>query len=31
VTTIEGNSSDSVARRNYGPDANGAIGWVRLG
>jgi hypothetical protein len=31
ITTIEGNSSDSVARREYGPDAGGATGYVRLG
>ena len=31
VSTIEGNSSDSVARRSYGPDGGGAIGYVRLG
>ena len=31
VTTVEGNSSDRVARRDYGPGANGAIGFVRLG
>lgn len=31
VQTIEGNSSDSVARRNYGPDGGGAVGYVRLG
>jgi hypothetical protein len=31
ITTIEGNSSDSVARRSYGADGGGAIGWVRLG
>jgi CHAP domain len=31
VTTIEGNSSDQVAERHYGADANGAVGFVRLG
>ena len=31
VSTIEGNSSDSVARRTYGSDGGGAIGYVRLG
>lgn len=31
VSTIEGNSSDSVARRTYGADGGGAIGFVRLG
>jgi hypothetical protein len=31
ISTIEGNSSDSVARRSYGPDGGGAIGYVRLG
>jgi hypothetical protein len=31
ITTIEGNSSNSVARRDYGPGANGAIGYVRVG
>jgi hypothetical protein len=31
ITTIEGNSSDKVSRREYGPDANGAIGFVRVG
>jgi hypothetical protein len=31
ITTIEGNSSDSVARRTYGADGGGAIGYVRLG
>jgi len=31
VNTIEGNSSDSVARRSYGADGGGAIGYVRLG
>jgi hypothetical protein len=31
ITTVEGNSSDQVARRSYGPGANGAIGYVRLG
>jgi hypothetical protein len=31
ITTVEGNSSDRVSRREYGPDANGAIGFVRVG
>jgi hypothetical protein len=31
ISTIEGNSSDSVARRDYGADGGGAIGYVRLG
>ena len=31
IATIEGNSSDSVARRRYGSDGGGAIGYVRLG
>ena len=31
IATIEGNSSDSVARRTYGSDGGGAIGFVRLG
>jgi hypothetical protein len=31
INTIEGNSSDSVARRSYGADGGGAIGYVRLG
>ena len=31
ISTIEGNSSDSVARRTYGTDGGGAIGYVRLG
>lgn len=31
ITTIEGNSSDQVSRRTYGSDANGAIGFVRVG
>jgi hypothetical protein len=31
IHTIEGNSSDSVARRTYGPDGGGATGYVRLG
>jgi hypothetical protein len=30
IQTIEGNSSDSVARRNYGADGGGAIGFVRM-
>ena len=31
IHTIEGNSSDRVARRTYGPDGGGATGYVRLG
>jgi hypothetical protein len=31
ISTIEGNSSDQVARRSYGTDGGGAIGYVRLG
>ena len=31
VHTIEGNSSDSVARRTYGRDGGGAVGYVRVG
>jgi hypothetical protein len=31
IQTIEGNSSDQVARRTYGSDGGGAIGFVRLG
>jgi hypothetical protein len=31
IKTIEGNSSDSVARRTYGSDGGGAVGYVRLG
>jgi hypothetical protein len=31
IHTIEGNSSDQVARRTYGADGGGAIGYVRLG
>jgi hypothetical protein len=31
IKTIEGNSSNSVARRQYGSDGGGAIGYVRLG
>jgi hypothetical protein len=31
IKTIEGNSSDSVARRSYGSDGGGAVGYVRLG
>lgn len=30
ITTVEGNSSDSVAQRTYGPDGGGAIGYVRM-
>ena len=31
INTIEGNSSDQVARRKYGPDGGGATSYVRLG
>jgi hypothetical protein len=31
ITTIEGNSSNAVSRRTYGPDGGGATGYVRLG
>jgi hypothetical protein len=31
IHTIEGNSSDEVAQRTYGPGASGATGYVRLG
>jgi hypothetical protein len=31
INTIEGNSSDQVARRTYSPGARPAIGYVRLG
>jgi hypothetical protein len=31
IHTIEGNSSDRVSRRTYGPDGGGATGYVRLG
>jgi hypothetical protein len=31
IRTIEGNSSDRVSSRTYGPDGGGAIGYVRLG
>ena len=31
IHTIEGNSSDQVSRRTYGPDGGGATGFVRLG
>jgi hypothetical protein len=31
IHTIEGNSSDEVARRTYEPGADGATGYVRLG
>ena len=31
ISTIEGNSSDSVARRSYGAVGGGAVGYVRLG
>jgi hypothetical protein len=31
ITTVEGNSSDAVNRRTYGPDHGGAVGFVRIG
>ncbi len=31
ISTIEGNSSDQVARRTYAPGARPAVGYVRLG
>jgi len=31
VRTIEGNSSDAVTRRTYGPDGGGATAYVRVG
>ena len=31
IHTIEGNSSDQVSQRTYGPDGGGATGYVRLG
>jgi hypothetical protein len=31
IHTIEGNSSDEVAQRTYGPGESGATGYVRLG
>jgi hypothetical protein len=31
IRTIEGNSSNMVARREYGADGGGAVGYVRLG
>ena len=31
IHTIEGNSSDKVSRRTYGPDGGGATGYVKLG
>jgi hypothetical protein len=31
IHTIEGNSSNAVSRRTYGPDGCGATGYVRLG
>ncbi len=31
INTIEGNSSDQVSRRTYGPDGGGATGFVRVG
>jgi hypothetical protein len=30
IHTVEGNSSDAVSRRTYGPDGGGATGYVRL-
>ncbi len=31
IHTVEGNSSNMVARRTYGSDGGGAVGYVRLG
>jgi hypothetical protein len=31
IHTIEGNSSNKVSQRTYGPDGGGATGFVRLG
>jgi hypothetical protein len=31
IHTVEGNSSDRVSERTYGPDGGGAVGYVRLG
>jgi surface antigen len=31
IDTIEGNSSNAVSRRTYGPDGGGATGYVRIG
>jgi hypothetical protein len=31
IHTIEGNSSNQVSQRTYGPDGGGAVGYVRLG
>ena len=31
INTVEGNSSDRVSERTYGPDGGGAVGYVRLG
>ena len=31
INTIEGNSSNAVSRRTYGPDGGGATGFVRVG
>ena len=31
ISTIEGNSSDQVSRRTYGPDGGGATSYIRLG
>ncbi len=30
IHTIEGNSSDRVSARSYGPDGGGALAYVRL-
>jgi hypothetical protein len=30
ITTVEGNSSDSVAQRTYGPYGGGAVGFVSM-
>jgi cell wall-associated NlpC family hydrolase len=31
ISTVEGNSSDAVSERTYGPDHGGAVGFVRIG
>jgi len=31
IHTIEGNSSNAVSKRTYGPDGGGATGYVHLG
>ena len=31
IHTIEGNSSNAVTRRTYGPDGGGATGYVHIG